>query len=109
MIDQLEVEFAKLGLLKERISIHMTGCPNGCARPYTPDLGFVGKTLGKYTIYVGGNSEGTRLGYIYKDLIPQADLVTTVLPLFQRYKTDRTVGESFGDFCTRLKSELTTA
>lgn len=109
VIDQLEVEFAKLGLLKERIAIHMTGCPNGCARPYTPDLGFVGKTLGKYTIYVGGNAEGTRLGYIYKDLIPQADLVATVLPLFQRYKTDRTPGESFGDFCTRLKGELTAA
>ncbi len=101
VIDQLEVELAKLGLPQERISIHMTGCPNGCARPYTPDLGFVGKTLGKYTIYVGGNVQGTRLGFIYKDLIPQADLVPALQPLLQDYKANRHGSESFGDYCTR--------
>ncbi len=101
VIDQLEVELAKLGLPQERLSIHMTGCPNGCARPYTPDLGFVGKTLGKYTIYVGGNVQGTRLGFIYKDLIPQADLVPALMPLLQDYKANRHGSESFGDYCTR--------
>lgn len=101
VIDQLEVELAKLGLPQERLSVHMTGCPNGCARPYTPDLGFVGKTLGKYTIYVGGNVQGTRLGFIYKDLIPQADLVPALMPLLQDYKVNRHGNESFGDYCTR--------
>ena len=57
----------------------MTGCPNGCARPYTPDIGFVGKTLGKYTIYVGGNLTGTRLAFIYKDLVPFDDIVPSLL------------------------------
>lgn len=101
VIDQLEIELAKLGLPQERISIHMTGCPNGCARPYTPDIGFVGKTLGKYTIYVGGNVQGTRLGFIYKDLIPQADLVPALIPLLHDYKANRHGHESFGDYCTR--------
>lgn len=105
VIDQLEVELAKLGLPQERLSIHMTGCPNGCARPYTPDLGFVGKTLGKYTIYVGGNIQGTRLGFIYKDLIPQADLVPALLPLLYDYKANRHGSESFGDYCTRKGAE----
>lgn len=102
IIDQLEVELSKLGLLSEKVSVHMTGCPNGCARPYTPDIGFVGKTLGKYTIYVGGNVEGTRLGFIYRDLVPQDNLVPTLVPLLQQYKAQRLEGESFGDFCARL-------
>lgn len=101
VIDQLEIELAKLGLPNERISIHMTGCPNGCARPYTPDIGFVGKTLGKYTIYVGGNVLGTRLAFIYKDLIPQSDLVPALIPLLHDYKAHRHGNESFGDYCTR--------
>jgi len=105
VIDGIEAELAKLGIPKERFAIHMTGCPNGCARPYTPDLGFVGKTLGKYTIYVGGNITGTRLGFIYKDLVPQNGLVAEVAPLLQQYKAERRNGESFGDFCARLGRE----
>ncbi|HUQ67922.1 MAG TPA: NADPH-dependent assimilatory sulfite reductase hemoprotein subunit, partial [Planctomycetaceae bacterium] len=101
LIDQLEVELAKLGLLHERISVHMTGCPNGCARPYTPDIGLVGKTLGKYTIFLGGNTEGTRLAYIFKDLVPQDELVPSLVPALEQYKSQRTNGESFGDFCAR--------
>ncbi|MFN8708712.1 MAG: NADPH-dependent assimilatory sulfite reductase hemoprotein subunit, partial [Planctomyces sp.] len=53
VIDQLDVEIARLGLQSEKIAIHMTGCPNGCARPYTPDIGFVGRAAGKYTIFLG--------------------------------------------------------
>uniref|UniRef100_A0A7C4QSH1 NADPH-dependent assimilatory sulfite reductase hemoprotein subunit n=1 Tax=Schlesneria paludicola TaxID=360056 RepID=A0A7C4QSH1_9PLAN len=108
VLDGLEAELARLGLTREQLSVHMTGCPNGCARPYTPDLGFVGKTLGKYTIYVGGNVQGTRLGFIYRDLVPQADLVATVIPLLRQYKAERRDGESFGDFCTRLGRERLT-
>lgn len=106
LIDQIEIELAKHGLLKERISIHMTGCPNGCARPYTPDIGFVGKSVGKYTIFLGGNATGTRLGFIYKppvfdEAVPQEDVVPVLAPLFAYYKAERTPGESFGDFCHR--------
>jgi len=102
VIDQLEVELSKLGLLAEKIAVHMTGCPNGCARPYTPDIGLVGKTLGKYTIYLGGNAEGTRLGFIFKDLIPQDDIVKVLSPVLLQYKAERQPGESFGDFCARV-------
>ena len=105
VIDRLEIEMARLGISSDRISVHMTGCPNGCARPYTPDIGFVGKTLGKYTIYLGGNAQGTRLAYIYKDMIPEADIVTAVTPALNYYKANRQSGESFGDFCHRKGAE----
>jgi len=101
VVGRLEVEMARLGISSDRISVHMTGCPNGCARPYTPDIGFVGKTLGKYTIYLGGNVQGTRLAYVYKDLVPEADIVTAVTPALNYYKANRQTGETFGDFCHR--------
>jgi sulfite reductase (ferredoxin) len=105
LIDSLEVEMARLGLAGERIAVHMTGCPNGCARPYTPEIGLVGKTLGKYTIYLGGNATGTRLGFIYKDLVPFDDVIPALAPLLAWYKAERQNGESVGDFCHRLGQE----
>ena len=78
LLDALEAEMARLGLAGERITVHMTGCPNGCAGPYTPEIGLVGKTLGKYTIYLGGNATGTRIGFIYKDLVPFDELAPTL-------------------------------
>lgn len=111
IIDELDVEMAKLGLTHDRISVHMTGCPNGCARPYTPDIGLVGKQAGvggaqgKYTIYLGGNAQGTRLAYIYKDSVPQAEIASTIATALRHYKSNRTSGESFGDFCHRKGQE----
>jgi sulfite reductase (ferredoxin) len=105
LLDALEAEMARLGLAGERIAVHMTGCPNGCARPYTPEIGLVGKTLGKYTIYVGGNATGTRLGFLYKDLVPFDDIVPALAPLLAWYKAERQNGESLGDFCHRLGKE----
>ncbi|MBM4075476.1 MAG: NADPH-dependent assimilatory sulfite reductase hemoprotein subunit, partial [Planctomycetes bacterium] len=107
IIDSLEIEMAKLGIKNDRISVHMTGCPNGCARPYTPDIGLVGKQAGvggahgKYTIYLGGNAQGTRLAYIYKDSVPQDDVATTLVGPLKYYKANRMNGEAFGDFCHR--------
>ncbi|MDB5347552.1 MAG: sir 1 [Schlesneria sp.] len=101
IIDHLEVEMARLGIGSDRISVHMTGCPNGCARPYTPDIGLVGKALGKYTIFLGGNAQGTRLAFIYKDMIPEAEVASAVAPALNYYKANRHSGESFGDFCHR--------
>ena len=79
----------------------MTGATPHQLAAYLARIGFVGKTLGKYTIYVGGNVQGTRLGFIYKDLIPQADLVPALTPLLHDYKANRHGNESFGDYCTR--------
>ncbi|MCA9064197.1 MAG: NADPH-dependent assimilatory sulfite reductase hemoprotein subunit, partial [Planctomycetaceae bacterium] len=86
IIDELEVALAKLGLTDEKISVHMTGCPNGCARPYTPDIGLVGRAAGKYTLFVGGNAEGTRLGFIFRDMVPAEDVVSTLQPLLAAFK-----------------------
>jgi len=107
IIDELDIEMAKLGIQHDRISVHMTGCPNGCARPYTPDIGLVGKQAGvggangKYTIYLGGNAQGTRLAYIYKDAVPQESVASTIATVLRFYKANRVNGESFGDFCHR--------
>ncbi len=70
LIDEVEVELARLGLSGERFTIRMTGCPNGCARPYNSDIGLVGKAAGKYTVFVGGRLLGDRLNFVYKDLVP---------------------------------------
>jgi len=101
MIDQLEVELAKLGLAREAFTLRMTGCPNGCARPYNCDIGLVGKTAGKYTVFVGGRLLGDRLNFLYKDLVPAEEVVSTLLPLFVYFKHERAEGETFGDFCHR--------
>lgn len=110
VLDEMEAELAKLGLLRERISVHMTGCPNGCARPYTPDIGLVGKAAGeKYTVFLGGNIQGTRLAFIYKDSVPREEIVPVLAPVFAFYKAERKTGESFGDFCHRLGKDALTA
>lgn len=105
VIDQLEGPLAKLGLGREAFTIRMTGCPNGCARPYNADIGLVGKTKGKYTVFMGGALLGTRLGYIYKDLVPAEDLIKTIVPVFSAFKVHRQNGETLGDFCSRVGGE----
>lgn len=101
LIDLLEIEIARLGLQSDKIAVHMTGCPNGCARPYTPDIGLVGRAVGKYTLFLGGNPEGTRLGFIYRDMVPLDDIPATLVPLLAAWKVRRRGSESFGDFCAR--------
>ena len=110
ILDEMEAELARLGLLQERISVHMTGCPNGCARPYTPDIGLVGKASGEvYSLFLGGNIEGTRLAYLYKDSVPGNELVAALVPVFSYYKAERRGSESFGDFCHRLGKDAIAA
>ncbi|NQV27658.1 MAG: NADPH-dependent assimilatory sulfite reductase hemoprotein subunit, partial [Rhodopirellula sp.] len=101
VVDRLDRELAELGLSDEEFTVRMTGCPNGCARPYSPDIGLVGKSRGKYTLYLGGNTLGTRIGFIYQDQVPLEEIGATVSPLLGYFKSERTDGESFGDFCAR--------
>ncbi len=105
VIRELERELEKLGLADEKLSVRMTGCPNGCARPYVADIAFVGRSLNKYSILVGGNPTGTRLNTKYKDLVELEDLVKTVVPLLEIYKQDRFEGETFGDYWNRVGLE----
>jgi sulfite reductase (ferredoxin) len=109
IIDGLEAPLAKLGLDKERFTIRMTGCPNGCARPYNADLALVGKAKGKYTLYAGGGWLGNRLAYIYKDMVPDDVVVEELVTIFAAFKANREDGESLGTFCTRVgKDDLAT-
>jgi len=105
VLTELEGEISRLGLGAERLTVRMTGCPNGCARPYVADIGFVGRSLDRYVVLIGGRSDGTRLNRAYRDLVPRRELVATVLPLLVRYKQSRAEGESFGDFCDRVGIE----
>jgi len=101
LIDELETELTKLGLNVDEFTVRMTGCPNACARPYTADIGLVGKAVGKYTVLVGGRMRGDRLNFIYKDMVPLENIVDELLPLLAYYKRERKPDESLGDFCHR--------
>jgi len=104
VLDRLEGELARLGLDNERFTLRMIGCPNGCARPYNADIGLVGKTVGKYTIYLGGRLLGDRLAFLYKDLVRLEEIVPTLVPVLTRFKAERNPGETLGDFCHRIGS-----
>ena len=101
VLDDLEVAINRLGLGDEEFSIHMTGCPNGCARPYSSDIGLVGKALGKYTLFVGGHKLGNRLNFIYKNMVPEEEVVSEIVTLLTFFKAERQPEESLGDFCHR--------
>ncbi len=105
VIDQLEVELKRLGLENEKLSVRMTGCPNGCARPYQSDIGLVGRSGDKYTIYVGGHVLGHRLNFMLKDLVPLSQIVPTLKLLLQHFQKERRPEESFGDYCQRQGEE----
>ncbi|MCA8993526.1 MAG: NADPH-dependent assimilatory sulfite reductase hemoprotein subunit [Planctomycetaceae bacterium] len=102
VVDDIDRVLAEQGLTGERVSVHMTGCPNGCARPYTPDVGLVGKARNKYTMYLGGNAQGTRIAFLYQDMVPQEEIGNTLAPVFAMFKAQRNAGEAFGDFCHRV-------
>jgi sulfite reductase (ferredoxin) len=101
LIDDLEPEVAKLGLAHDAFTLRMTGCPNACARPYNSDIGIVGRTLGKYTIFLGGRLLGDRLNTHYKDVVPFEDLCHELTAVLACYKAERKSGETLGDFCHR--------
>ena len=102
ILDEFEAEVERLGLRDVPITIRMTGCPNGCARPYTADLAFVGRSVGLYNVYVGGGLAGDRLVDLYRADVPEDDLLDTVRPLLARWAAERTDQEGFGDFYQRL-------
>ncbi len=102
LIDQLEPSLISLGLADEPISVRMTGCPNGCARPYQSEIGLVGRGGTKYTLYVGGDSYGRRLNAELADGIPLDQVPAKLTALFTQYKADRRTGERFGDYCERV-------
>jgi sulfite reductase (ferredoxin) len=93
---------ARYGIEKERLSVRITGCPNGCARPYGGDIGIVGRMPGYYALFVGGDFAGTRLNLPLADKVPLAGIADALDPLFALFADGRREGEGFGDFCHRL-------
>jgi sulfite reductase (NADPH) hemoprotein beta-component len=102
LITRIEGLMEETGLGVREISIRMTGCPNGCARPYMAEIAFVGKAPGRYQLWVGGNEACTRLAKIYRDVVKEADILAELRPLFERYLRDRRDGERFGDWAARV-------
>jgi len=98
----IEGLLAELSLSAEEIIIRMTGCPNGCARPYLAEIGFVGRAPGKYSLYLGGNAGTTRLNQEYRASVKVDEIVPVLRPLLTRWKNERTGGERLGDFCARV-------
>ncbi len=102
VVQQIEADLQALGLHNEPLSIRMTGCPNGCARPYMGDIGFVGRTKDVYNVYIGGDRLNTRMNTLYAPSVHLNNLASTIRPLLMLWKDEREGLESFGDFCNRV-------
>ena len=101
LLTELEEVIEKAGLRHDAITIRMTGCPNGCARPYISEIGFVGRSPGGYNVYLGGGFAGQRLSKLYRENFPGTEIKELLAPIISRYAKERTEGERFGDFCIR--------
>ncbi len=109
ILQELEVEVARLGLEREVFSLRMTGCTHGCSRPYNSDIGIVGRAAGRYAVYLGGRRVGDRLNFLYRDGVPLEQLVSTLAAVLGYFRQHRTEGEALGDFCLRVGQEELTA
>jgi sulfite reductase (NADPH) hemoprotein beta-component len=101
LITRLEDELDRFGLRDDEITIRMTGCPNGCARPYISEIALVGRTPGVYNLYLGGAHEGTRLNKLHRRDVKGDNIVHVLSPLFQSYAQERRPNEHFGDYVIR--------
>ncbi len=109
LMTQIEGLLKEVGLEREEIVIRMTGCPNGCARPYMAEIGFVGKGPNRYQLYFGGNEASTRLNRLYKDIVKMDEILNELRPVLQRFVKERKPGERFGDFSNRVILKETAA
>jgi len=105
LIRQLASMLDELGLADERISFRMSGCPNGCSRPYLGDVGFVGTTLGKYDVMLAGDFDGTRLNRLYAPNVPIGTIPSLLRPMFIEFGANRAPSEGFGDWVERIGFE----
>lgn len=101
LVTRLEQSLDAHGLAEALIVIRMTGCPNGCARPFLAEIGLVGKAPGRYNLYLGAGFDGARLNRLYRENIDEDTIIAALDPLFARYAAERERDEHFGDFCVR--------
>lgn len=102
VIERIRTLLNRLGLTKEEFVIRMTGCPNGCARPYMAELGFVGSAPNSYQLWLGGTADQTRLARPYLDKMAIDDLEKVLEPIFVYFQQDQQNNETFGEFCHRV-------
>lgn len=102
LISKLENCLEENGLRQDSIVMRMTGCPNGCARPWLAEVAFVGKAFGAYNMYLGGGYHGQRLNKLYRQSIKEDEILSIMKPLLKRYALERNDGEHFGDFVIRV-------
>ena len=101
LLDKVEQIVSQAGLADDPITIRMSGCPNGCPRPYLAEIALVGKAPGRYNLYLGASANGDRLNALFRENIAEAEILTELDSLLRRYAAERTPGERFGDFTVR--------
>lgn len=101
VITNLEEKLEQIGLRHDAITIRMTGCPNGCGRPFISEIGFVGRGPDRYNLYLGGGHAGQRLSKLYRQDVPADQIQPMLAPILEHYAKERTEGEHFGDFVIR--------
>ena len=107
LIDKIEEIIKELNLADQAITIRMTGCPNGCARPYLAEIGLIGKSYGRYNLHIGGDHLGQRLNQLYLENLDEEAILSNIRDLLSKYKQNSNIDESFGDFTNHyiLKNE----
>ena len=101
LVDALEEVLDQTGLRQDEIVIRMTGCPNGCARPFLAEIGLVGRGPGTYNLYLGAAFDGSRLNKLYRQDVGHDGIIAALSPLLQAYAAQRQDGERFGNFLVR--------
>jgi sulfite reductase (NADPH) hemoprotein beta-component len=101
-VDRVDELLVKHGLRGAPITVRITGCPNGCARPYLAEIGLIGRAPGRYTLRLGADAVGSRLNVVYRDNINEGAIVTALDELIGRYAAERQADERFGDFLWRV-------
>jgi sulfite reductase (NADPH) hemoprotein beta-component len=101
LLGEVERLMAAAGIEREEITVRMSGCPNGCSRPYLAEIGFTGKAPGKYNLYLGGSVAGERLNCLYRENIGEDQILAALAPILQHYAREHLPDERFGDFVIR--------
>jgi sulfite reductase (ferredoxin) len=102
VVAEIQNELNAVGLPEDVVHLRTSGCPNGCSRPYTAEIGIVGASIDMYSVYLGASNLGTRLGALFAQNVKRRDIAPRLRPVLELYKDTRHAGESFGDFCHRI-------
>jgi sulfite reductase (NADPH) hemoprotein beta-component len=102
LLTKIETILEEHGLSQEPITIRMSGCPNGCSRPYIAEIALTGRAPGKYNLYLGGGFHGERLASLYAENIGEERIIEILTEKLSAYARERKPGERFGDFVTRV-------